>query len=106
MPERNCGTCKISTLCIGEDLDKVAQKYLMYCSHCGSIIVVADTLTPERECLVYQRRCGTVKDICADMRKTLRVGNYASLYRIVCSDPKCERYEAAKRSHIRDVQVT
>ncbi len=43
--DKNCGTCKLSTLCIGEDIEEVVLD-LQSCFVCGNVYVLEEFTVP------------------------------------------------------------
>ncbi len=113
-----CGTCKISSLCIGEDIEDVARR-VVFCVHCKSVIVVTPLYGeegnsywssggtfPSRNIDVaslsdfHQTKRGTTKTLCKEMKDALWQNPSCQC---VCNNRRChlaERRQQESKSKI------
>ena len=93
--DKNCGTCKLSTLCIGEDIEEVA-KGLVACCTCGNVYIRYNIVSPNFKPAIDGTGVSRFKvldanprtnkvDLCDSMRGVLVGGWAAKLYKWKCS---------------------
>ena len=96
--DKNCGTCKISTLCVGEDLHTVVVENLWYCVHCEAVIVYNSISSNA----FYTKKRGVLKELCSDMQDVLRGKSYINPARCVCKSIPCNEAEEVLREEKRE----
>ncbi len=102
MPVKKCGECKISSMCIGEDLESLAIDVVLCCHHCWRLFITHTSkhksVTGFKWAFHTGKPRGTIDDVCSEMREELL--KIDKNFQADCDRRDCkEAQEIYKRNH-------